>query len=35
MLVTAFVKFGTLIVVKLLYLSVFVVGVVLVVVVGL
>ena len=34
MLVTAFVKFGTLIVVKLLYLSVFVVGVLLVVVVG-
>ena len=35
MLVTAFVKLGTLIVVKLLYLSIFVVGVVLVVVVGL
>ena len=35
MLVTAFVKLGTLIVVKLLYLSVFVGGLVLVVVVGL
>ena len=35
MLVTAVVKLGTLIVVMLLYLSVFVVGVVLVVVVGL
>ena len=35
MLVTAVVKLGTLIVVMLLYLTVFVVGVVLVVVVGL